>query len=515
MKDLICQNQLKKRFFALIADEYTDISNREQLSLCLRWVDDALVPHETFLGFYEVPNIQSTTIVKAILDVLVRLEIPLDNCRGQCYDGASNMMGKKSGVAQQIKDRQPKSVVTHCHAHSLSLGVKDVVKDVKILSDTMSTTKEIVTLVKYSPKRQNILGNIRQNLRSEDDDDFSPGNVLKFCPTRWTVTAKCYKRILDNYDALLQLWDTSLTSKLDSETRARIIGCQSQMMTFDFFFAVYLSQRIFAHTDNLAAALQSRNLSAAGGKHLAELTIKTLQSIRNEESFDNCFSTAVLLAKKHDDISEPKLPRKRRVPTRFETGTADPTYHETPRDHYRQIYLQAVDHAIVSISDRFEQPAFQILAELENLLINSCNSKNIAKELEAIKEHYTDDIDYVSLEAQLATFAVMIKDVIKCFQDVVTQIKELDDDVKPLIGEVIKVCSLILVNPATSASGERSFSTARRIKSYTRATMTQARFNHLTFLNIHKDLLQKLNIIPVANQFVALNSLRQQRFGRF
>ena len=42
---------------------------------------------------------------------------------------------------------------------------------------------------------------------------------------------------------------------------------------------------------------------------------------------------------------------------------------------------------------------------------------------------------------------------------------------------------MIHVNLATSAAGERSFSTARRMKTWLRSRMLQARFNHLAILN--------------------------------
>ena len=40
----------------------------------------------------------------------------------------------------------------------------------------------------------------------------------------------------------------------------------------------------------------------------------------------------------------------------------------------------------------------------------------------------------------------------------------------------IVICKLLLVNPATSATGERSFSVARRGKTWLRANMKQQRF---------------------------------------
>ena len=94
----------------------------------LRWVDERLTVREEFMGLYEVQNINSDTIVSAVKDILLRMQISLDLCRGQCYDGASNMLGKKSNVAKQIFDIQPKAHYTHCHCHSLSLSVKELTR---------------------------------------------------------------------------------------------------------------------------------------------------------------------------------------------------------------------------------------------------------------------------------------------------------------------------------------------------------------------------------------------------
>ena len=59
------------KMFAVMCDEYTDISNKQQLSFCARWVDEALNSHEDFLGFYEIPNIRSDTIVSAMKDACI------------------------------------------------------------------------------------------------------------------------------------------------------------------------------------------------------------------------------------------------------------------------------------------------------------------------------------------------------------------------------------------------------------------------------------------------------------
>ena len=52
-------------------------------------MDENLVTHEDVLGLYNVGTIEADSLVKAILDVLCRAGSPLNQCQGQCYDGAS------------------------------------------------------------------------------------------------------------------------------------------------------------------------------------------------------------------------------------------------------------------------------------------------------------------------------------------------------------------------------------------------------------------------------------------
>ena len=73
---------------------------------------------------------------------------------------------------------------------------------------------------------------------------------------------------------------------------------------------------------------------------------------------------------------------------------------------------------------------------------------------------------------------------------------------------------LLLVMPATNAGSERSFSAVRRIKTYLRSTMTQQRLtDHLMLLHVHKSHTDSLNLVDVANDFIAGNDHRKNMFG--
>ena len=77
--------------------------------------------------------------------------------------------------------------MTHSHGHSLSLTVKDTVKDCQLLSHTMDTAKELVVLIKCSPKREAILGDKKENKKEESCSEERVSSILKLCPARWTV----------------------------------------------------------------------------------------------------------------------------------------------------------------------------------------------------------------------------------------------------------------------------------------------------------------------------------------
>ena len=168
---------------------------------------------------------------------------------------------EKSGVATHVKFLQPKAIVTHCRDHSLILAIKDMTSSCKILSDTMGVVSEICVLVKYSPKREKMLGRLDKNVEGEINDDESTKNISldKLCTTRWTVRASCFNKILVKYAELQRLWNLCLAEKLDTGRKSRIIGCQSQMKEFSFFFGLCLSHRLYSLTDNLSKALQKEN----------------------------------------------------------------------------------------------------------------------------------------------------------------------------------------------------------------------------------------------------------------
>ena len=303
-------------FFTIMVDETVDSSNREQAVLVLRWVDDSLEVHEEFIGLYMVPSIDADTLVKVIKNCLVRMNLTLTKCRGQCYDGASNMSGTRKGVVKQLSDIEKRAVYTHCFGHSLNLAISDSIKQSKVMRDALDTTYIISYLIKYSPKRDIHFETLKKELSPD-----TPG-LRVLCLTRWTVRAQSLESILKNYTVLQELWIDCKDFVKEVDARARIKGVSAQMKSFNFLFGIALGKLLLMHSDNLSKTLQHKYLSAAEGQAVAALSVKTLEKIRDDKSFDLFWAKDSMLVTKFD-VNDPSLPRKQKCPKQYEEGNTE------------------------------------------------------------------------------------------------------------------------------------------------------------------------------------------------
>ena len=91
----------------------------------------------------------------------------------------------------------------------------------------------------------------------------------------------------------------------------------------------------------------------ASSKHLVKLTLSTLESIKNETSFDSLFKTILKKKKEHLEISQAVLLRKLNAPIHFEVDEAEPEYPNTEQDRYRWLHYEALD--LASLNSEYMQ----------------------------------------------------------------------------------------------------------------------------------------------------------------
>lgn len=59
---------LRFKMKLLLVDETTDISTKEQMALCLRYVDDSFCIHESFLKFIAVNSLTGCNLDESIIN---------------------------------------------------------------------------------------------------------------------------------------------------------------------------------------------------------------------------------------------------------------------------------------------------------------------------------------------------------------------------------------------------------------------------------------------------------------
>ena len=223
------------------------------------------------------------------------------------------------------------------------------------------------------------------------------------------------------------------------------------------------------------------------------------------------------------EASENSLPPKRKIPKRlkdcFGYGTSDTSHFpDTPKSHYRCIYLDVLDNVIQSIKNRFNQPDFQKYMNLQELLLKAVKGEKCEKELESVKGPYKGDFNAYSLDGKLELLPQVlvtrkvslgnmdVKNLIDFFQ-------KLERPERLFLSEVIKVVKILLDMPATNAISERSFPSLKRVKTYLRSTTSDTRLNNIMTLHVHKDRMDMLNLNDIASEFIGNVDSRRTIFG--
>ena len=124
ISDQIIGEVKQAKFFSVIADEAADSSNKEQLSLVLRFVDSNSNIREDFIQFIHCKwGLAGKDLAAILLEALAAFSLDFNDCRGQGYDGAGAVSGHVRGLSTLLLNINPKALYTHCYSHRLNLVI--------------------------------------------------------------------------------------------------------------------------------------------------------------------------------------------------------------------------------------------------------------------------------------------------------------------------------------------------------------------------------------------------------
>ena len=282
VRGCIIQKVKEAKWYTLIADEVTDVSNKEQLSIVLRYIDgEQLIVREDVVGFFECDTgISGHALAAKLTTTLQELGLDLQYLRGQAYDGAGNMAGRSKGTAAVITSQYPLATYLHCASHCLNLAV---VKSLEVgyVQNMVLVVGKVYHFFDAHPKRQRALEEAISEIQS-----MSAKKKLKdMCRTRWIQridAVNVFQNLFPSIIECLENISNEGTSKWsrDSVTDAR--GLRLAITTTDFVCALIITSACLNHLHALTVSLQSEAKDIISAVGEINTVIDTIQDVRDK-----------------------------------------------------------------------------------------------------------------------------------------------------------------------------------------------------------------------------------------
>ncbi|XP_046853058.1 52 kDa repressor of the inhibitor of the protein kinase-like [Xenia sp. Carnegie-2017] len=417
----------KSKFYALIADETCDISNKEQMSLVLRFVDEEFNIREEFFRFIHCSEgMSGKDLASVILKCLnEELNLNIQDCRGLGYDGAGAVAGCINGLAARIKNLNEKAIYTHCFSHRLNLSICGI------------------------------------------------------CAVQQLILEKCIREHCPD----------SAKKRLKSACKTRWVERITSLDTFEeLYVAIVFSLEEMSFNVEVTQLLQSSSKDIADGLNLIEALKKLSRNVRNEVDVyrANWYSIALTMAEKVG--VEEKKPRtcgrqaiRSNVPSESVSDYFKKTITIPLADHLCSELEKRFDSSATSIY----YGLFLIPSKL--LLCLSCGV-SWKEKFYSFSSLFLDDLpNPKALDGELDLWRKYWESSsTTCLpENVSSTLKSVSFPGFENIKVLLKILGTI---PVTSCECERSFSALRRLKNCTRSTMAADRLNGLALLYIHQDI---------------------------
>uniref|UniRef100_H3AY60 HAT C-terminal dimerisation domain-containing protein n=1 Tax=Latimeria chalumnae TaxID=7897 RepID=H3AY60_LATCH len=284
--DIMCHIAKSMRFISndlkigFMIDESTSASKKAVLVICMKVIftnsDEA---SSMFFDLAQLADTTASTIhdtfLRALCDDGFTREFLLRNFVSFATDGASNMLGRKLGVATLLLGMFPNVMVWHCSNHRLKLAVADVVEVVSETYEMKSFFDKLYSLYSASPKNQAELQECASALCIRLN---AIGHILG---TRWvSSSARSVRAVWQNYTALVQHFENASTdTSQDSKQQATYKGLKNRLTDTSFVLNMGLLFDALVELEELSLELQKRSTTLMRAHKLFEQKCLVFESM--------------------------------------------------------------------------------------------------------------------------------------------------------------------------------------------------------------------------------------------
>lgn len=501
--------EIKKcKYYSVSLDSTPDISHVDQLTLIVRYVLPS-GPVERFVKFLDMEGHTAEQLAQSLLDFLKENGIDIKDCRGQSYDNASNMSGKYRGLQARIKEINKYAEYIPCFAHSLNLVAKcaaDCCIEASIFFDFVES---LYTFFSASTYRWGLL------TKALEDTGSKLPILKRLSDTRWSARADATKALLCGFTTIKQVLD-DISNNMDQkvESRNQAYGLVSKMSKLETGIMTILWNRVLERLQASSASLQSPDQDLNTGYALYESLHGYVQAMRS--TFSDIEAKAKILTGCEE--YEQQTSRRRKRNTKYDDFSGSTTLDEvvenqTPTQKFeRQVFIPIIDNVLSALAKRME--AYHRVTDVFGILrqLKSLTTEEIFKRTPSIVSAYPEDLEE-NLGDELVQFAELLKTNVAAINTEKHEALELqfykliiENSLESCFPNVEILLRIYMTLMITNCSGERSFSTLKRIKSELRNTMGQDRLNNLALMNIECNLLTEMDLSNIISKFAQIKS---------
>lgn len=298
--------------------------------------------------------------------------------------------------------------------------------------------------------------------------------------TRWLARIDSLSTLLHSYRAVCEALET-VAEESTGQAASDASSYYNHITSFAFIVAAVVSQYLLGCIRSLSVALQSKSCDLLTAYEDANSLREVLNQQRTDEVFKKLYSKAVNIA---SDISV--LPTKPRT-TKRQTARDNPEV-ETIEEYYRvTCYFQFLDHIVGRLESRFSDDMKGVL--LASYLMPNKASYISSEIMCSMKSEFADDLpSSETLEQELHRWCHRVRREDTAGITSITDIASILYAERDFFPNVNTMVQLLMTVPVGTCTCERSISGLRRLKTWTRTTMTSERLNGLALCFIHKDV---------------------------
>uniref|UniRef100_A0A3P9HRP9 DUF4371 domain-containing protein n=1 Tax=Oryzias latipes TaxID=8090 RepID=A0A3P9HRP9_ORYLA len=256
MKTEIMTKMIQNRSkITVLADESTNVGNKSTLIVFVKAsVDGAMEPIAFPLDLVDLDSLCAAHIKEKLINCLLKngftMQLLQELLIGFCSDGASVMLGVKSGVGKLLKDDFPSIVLWHCLNHRLELAVDQAFLD------------SLYSLYSQSPKNMRELSECAHNLH------ITLKRISRVFSVRWVASSwRAVSAVWQSYSALAQHFQ-------------KFSGLLSKLCTVHFLKSLALMVDVLTELKNLSEILQNRKTTIPKAHELMTNYLKRIESLK-------------------------------------------------------------------------------------------------------------------------------------------------------------------------------------------------------------------------------------------